>query len=63
MESCLEQWHVSEGGLNSKKYSVIGCDLTDLKLLQALLIENGMAFALPTLIISECVLTYIEPAK
>ena len=63
LRSSLEEWSVSEGCLTSQKYSILGCDLTKLDLLEKMLGQCELDFKLPTLIISECVLTYIHPAK
>ena len=60
--SCLSKFQIAEGCLDSVDYCITGCDLTNLKLLQKLLIEKNIDFSLPTLIISECVLTYIAPS-
>jgi tRNA wybutosine-synthesizing protein 4 len=43
-------------------YAVIGCDLADLQSLEALLLRFGFDFSLPTLVVSECALTYVAPA-
>lgn len=63
LRSSVEEWSVSEGSLISKNYSILGCDLTKLDLLEKMLIQCELDFKLPTLIISECVLTYIHPEK
>jgi len=43
----------------SKKYKLLGVDLTQLNTLDAALKLCDMQFDAPTLVISECVLTYM----
>ena len=45
-------------------YHAVGCDLRDLAALhQALTRSCNVDYHLPTLLLSECVLTYVETAK
>ncbi len=44
-------------------YSLIGCDITRTKKLAELLSLCDVDYGAPTLLISECVLTYIDPCK
>ncbi|ESP01195.1 hypothetical protein LOTGIDRAFT_139773, partial [Lottia gigantea] len=45
--------------LNTVDYKLLGVDLTQLNILDAALLMCGVDFELPTLILSECVLTYM----
>ncbi|XP_064387765.1 tRNA wybutosine-synthesizing protein 4-like isoform X2 [Halichondria panicea] len=47
----------------SDNYCMIGCDITDTGKLADLLVMCGIDYNAPTLLISECVLTYVEPDK
>lgn len=50
--------------LDTKNYSLFGCDITDINLLHRNLLRlSNVDFKQPTLILSECVLTYIDPAR
>ena len=62
-DRCLKCVRRTERYLDSLSYSIIGCNLIDVKLLQQLMDECGVDYALPTLIIAECVLTYIKPIQ
>ena len=44
----------------SKDYFILPCDFTDLTKLKMLLEQNNIDFNIPTLIFSECVLTYVD---
>lgn len=44
-------------------YSAISCDVTDLAAFHCKLEEAGVDFNAPTLLVSECVLTYIDPER
>ena len=44
-------------------YTMCGCDITDVQKLEKMLCSNGIELALPTLLIAECVLSYIDPDK
>ena len=44
-------------------YTMFGCDITDIQKLEKLLCANGIELELPTLLITECVLSYIDPDK
>ena len=54
---------VAEGVLKCSNYVVVGCDLTDLTKLDKLLTVCGVDYSVPSLVLSECVLTYIEPHR
>ena len=54
---------MKNGIFESKSYVMIGCDLTDVPLLQKLLENVKIDYLQPTLFLSECVLTYIAPIK
>ena len=46
------------------EYRLIGCDITQLDVLESLLVEEGgINKDTPTLILAEVVLTYINPRK
>lgn len=61
--SHLSEPIISGGFLDSINYSAIGCDITDTIQLQELLEKCSVDYSRPTLIISECVLTYITPLE
>ena len=44
-------------------YTAFGCDITEVQKLQQLLCSHGIDQKLPTLIIAECVLSYIDPHR
>ena len=48
---------------DSKHYCVIGCDLNCLTKLQRLLEAGHVKYGVPTVLLSECVLTYIQPER
>lgn len=48
---------------DSQQYAAIGCDLSDLEKLEHSLVLCGVDFSCPTLLLSECVLTYMEPER
>ena len=48
---------------DSLHYAVIGCDLCDLSGLEESLALCGIEFSWPTLLLSECVLTYMQPQR
>ncbi|XP_022109224.1 tRNA wybutosine-synthesizing protein 4-like [Acanthaster planci] len=52
----------TQGGifLTSHGYHLLGVDLADLPHLQSCLKQTGIDYQLPTLLLSECVLTYME---
>jgi hypothetical protein len=52
------------GGAGFGGYALVGADLRDLKQLSQTLRERaGVDFSLPTLLISECVLVYLQPQE
>lgn len=44
-------------------YTAFGCDITEVQKLEQLLCIHGIDQKLPTLIIAECVLSYIDPHR
>lgn len=44
-------------------YIAFGCDITEVQKLEQLLSIHGIEPKLPTLLIAECVLSYIEPHR
>ena len=62
-KSCLTDTKKVDGCLESTNYFPIGCDLTKIELLEKMLLKNKVSFSLPTLLLSECVLTYISPTQ
>lgn len=48
---------------DSQQYAAIGCDLSDLEKLERSLVLCGVDFSRPTLLLSECALTYMEPER
>ena len=51
------------GILDSTQYALVGCDLCHLSELARLLQLCGLNYCVPTLLLSECVLTYVEPER
>ena len=49
--------------LNTVGLKLIGVDLTQLELLERSLLVAGINFSLPTLLLSEVSLTYMEPER
>ena len=47
----------------SSDYSAIGCDIGDIPHLKMSLERAKLNYCLPTLFISECVLTYVDPNR
>ena len=50
-----------EGGVSRGKYSLLAADLSDLDRVKDALSKAGFDPTLPTLVVSECVLIYMEP--
>ena len=48
---------------DSQLYAAIGCDLSDLERLEHSLVLCGVDFSCPTLLLSECALTYMQPER
>ena len=46
-----------------ENYTAFGCDITDVQKLESLACANGIDPNLPTLLVAECVLSYIEPRR
>ena len=49
--------------MQSVAYSAISCDICDLHILRVQLERAGVDFTAPTLLMSECVLTYINATR
>jgi len=56
-----EQW--LGGGINSEKYSLLGCNLKNRSALESCLLKCGLNISFPTLLLSEVVLTYMDPPQ
>lgn len=56
-----EQW--LGGGIDSEKYSLLGCNLRNRSTLESSLLKCGLDTTLPTLLLSEVVLTYMDPPQ
>ncbi|KAF4138268.1 Acetyltransferase (GNAT) family [Phytophthora infestans] len=52
-----------QGHVPSASYSLIACDLGDIQRLNSTLDAAGVDRSLPTLILAECVLSYLAPTK
>jgi O-methyltransferase involved in polyketide biosynthesis len=60
----IENPVVSERGeISSRAYALVGCDLLDQSALHQKLLASGVLFDAPTLLLSECVLTYVSCGK
>ncbi|PFX33195.1 tRNA wybutosine-synthesizing protein 4 [Stylophora pistillata] len=51
------------GGIDSEKYTLLGCNLKNRSLLENHLLKCGLDTSLPTLLLSEVVLTYMDPPE
>ena len=64
-ESNFEGFSMHEEGsdprVRSKQYSLRSCDLNDLESFQRVLQEEDIDPSAPTLVVSECVMVYLEP--
>ena len=64
-QSKLENFkiHKSETGrrISSTQYSLRGCDLNDTEALKKIIQDEGLDLNAPTLILTECVMVYLEP--
>lgn len=49
--------------INAANYKLIGIDLTKLDIFDACIRASGVSYELPTLFLSECVITYISTKK
>ncbi|KAL9968447.1 hypothetical protein ACROYT_G026824 [Oculina patagonica] len=56
-----EEW--LGGGIDSEKYSLLGCNLKNRPALESSLQKCGLNTSLPTLLLSEVVLTYMDPPQ
>ena len=50
-------------GFDSEKYSLLGCNLKNRAALENCLLKCGLNTTVPTLLLSEVVLTYIDPPQ
>ncbi|XP_065831277.1 leucine carboxyl methyltransferase 1-like [Oscarella lobularis] len=50
-------------GLHSSGYHLVGVDITDVETLEKVVASLEISRELPTLILAECVLVYLEPAR
>lgn len=57
------EWHVDHGEVRSGRYALVGADLRDLQGLDAALARANFDASLPTLILAECVLIYMDPKQ
>ena len=55
--------HAAYKVISINNYTAFGCDITDVKKLEYLLSVNGLEPELPTLLLAECVLSYIDPCR
>ncbi|CAH3145646.1 unnamed protein product, partial [Porites lobata] len=55
--------HWLGGGFDSEKYSLLGCNLKNRTALENCLLKCGLNTTVPTLLLSEVVLTYIDPPQ
>lgn len=58
-----EMKFVNEDVVVADTYSAICCDITNLVDLHCKLEQAGVDFSAPSLFVSECVLTYIDPER
>ena len=58
-----EEVRLNKTDLHSSKYHLVAADFTDLPALQAKLAESEVDFLCPTLVVAECALVYVSPAK
>ena len=58
-----EEVRLNKTDLHSSKYHLVAADFTDLTALQAKLAESEVDFHCPTLLLAECALVYVSPAK
>jgi len=52
-----------QAGIDSEKYSLLGCNLKNRSTLERSLLKCGLDTTLPTLLLSEVVLTYMDPPQ
>lgn len=57
------EFHIDCGKISSSRYALVGADLRDLRALDAALAAVGFDASLPTLILAECVLIYMDPKQ
>jgi len=58
-----EEVRLNKTDLHSSKYHLVAADFTDLPALQAKLAESEVDFLCPTLVVAECALVYVSPAR
>ena len=64
LQQCIGEWKcVNSEFIASERYCAIGCDINNLSALHCILEKAGVDFSAPTLFLSECVLTYINPNR
>lgn len=51
------------GGVDGEKYTLLGCNLKNRSMLENCLLKCGLDTSLPTLLLSEVVLTYMDPPE
>ena len=50
-------------GIKTKNYKLVGCDLRKTSELEKLLSLAGLDYEIPTLLLSEVVMTYMDPER
>jgi O-methyltransferase involved in polyketide biosynthesis len=63
LECTGELTDVTKSLVRSTVYSAISCDICDMESLRLCLEKAGVDFTAPTLLIAECVLTYIKATR
>ena len=64
LQQCIGEWKcVNSEFIASEGYCAICCDINNLSALHRILEKAGVDFNAPTLFLSECVLTYINPNR
>ena len=59
----IGNYQIKDNALSSNDYKLLPCDLTEFDKLENLFIDHDINFDAPTLLFSECVLTYVEYEK
>ncbi|XP_002162013.3 tRNA wybutosine-synthesizing protein 4 isoform X1 [Hydra vulgaris] len=60
LKNLIEDMACVNNCIVSKDYFILPCDFTDLPKLKMMLEQNNIDFSIPTLIFSECVLSYVD---